>query len=271
MSDDGMQNDPTASDARIISLRELLMRSFGLFAENQRKLIILAIIWAAYNVIEMILFELLPVIYPAELSNSIPYSMLELAIIILAESILVNIIIVASYMAIKGQNISLKDCAIRAVRVLPAFIVTAIILISALLLGFLALVIPFFIIYVYFNFALYFVVIYRIYNFKAMHLSREIVRGRWWAVLGRILIPNLISLILSIILTVLTSEKYINVALESLPSFLIPFGAFTLLSVMSSIFVVIFELILMEDLIGKSNLNHLLSQEQPLVISSPEI
>jgi hypothetical protein len=133
-----------------------------------------------------------------------------------------------------------------------------------IILSAVCLIIPAIILFVWFNFTAYFVIIERKYYFKALSESKALIKGRWWKVFGRILLPYLIMMLLSIV-TGLATVRVIKGG--SISFSMLYFVVSSLMSNAGMVLLIIFEVLLFKDLKGLDNQNSTLQskvQDQPI-------
>jgi hypothetical protein len=108
---------------------------------------------------------------------------------------------IAIILAIQNNALTVMESYKQSMLFFLRYIGLSIVMSVLLFLGFLILIIPGIILSVWFAFSTFVLVVERASIIDSLKKSREYVRGRWWAVFGRILLLGLVMLVISMIIS----------------------------------------------------------------------
>lgn len=108
---------------------------------------------------------------------------------------------IAIILAIQNNTLTVMESYKQSMPFFLRYIGLSIVMSVLLFLGFLILIIPGIILSVWFAFSTFVLVVERASIIDSLKKSREYVRGRWWAVFGRILLLGLVMLVISMIIS----------------------------------------------------------------------
>lgn len=180
---------------------------------------------------------------PAEQSIGIGYS--PTYMILTLVSAIMNVFMgIAIILAIQNNGLKVVEAYQQAAPFFLRYIGMSIVMSVLLFIGFLLLIVPGVILSVWFAFSTFVLVLERAGIVESLKKSREYVRGRWWAVFGRIMLLALVMIVLSIVISGL--------------SVLVPFGTLgtslvTAITMLLAPFAVIYMYLIYQDLKGGSS------------------
>lgn len=93
----------------------------------------------------------------------------------------------------RSRRIGIKESFVKAWHTLSSFIWVSALTSLAIAGGFLLLIVPGFIFAVWFLFAAYILIAEGVKGSAALSKSRELVRGRWWSIFGRMILLGLVA------------------------------------------------------------------------------
>ena len=102
--------------------------------------------------------------------------------------------------ALRGSKVSIGDCLMQGLRSLPVGMGVGFLAYVGIVLGTILLIVPGFILFTMWSVALPAAIVERTGVLRALARSRDLTRGRRWRVFGAILVPVLISIVMSWIL-----------------------------------------------------------------------
>lgn len=133
-------------------------------------------------------------------SESIIYIVLTFIYVIL--SILMT---VALILAINDNSITAKDAYKRAMPYFWRYIGLSLLMSFIMMIGFLLFIIPGIILSVWFAFATYVLVLENAGIVDSLKKSREYVRGKWWAIFGRLIAMSVIIFLLAMVISMIAA------------------------------------------------------------------
>lgn len=132
-------------------------------------------------------------------SESIVYVVLMLIYVVL------NILMtVALILALKDNSITAKEAYRRAMPYFWRYIGLSLLMSIILMVGFILLIIPGIILSVWFVFATFVLVLENGAIVDSLKKSREYVRGKWWAIFGRLIAMSVFIILLGMLISMIT-------------------------------------------------------------------
>jgi hypothetical protein len=172
-------------------LGKLLSKTIDTFIEDKQTFIILTILVAVISI-----FSRIAGLPKFSISNIVISSLISTAFLALEFIFQIPIILTATG---APTTIKIEECFSQTRPLIIPYVITSFMLGIILILSLICLIIPAFLVFVWFNFSLYIVVIERKYYFEALSESKNLVKKRWWEVFRRIILPNLLPLLLTIV------------------------------------------------------------------------
>lgn len=144
-------------------------------------------------------------------------------------SAVINILMaIALILAIDNGSLTVKSAYRESMKMFWSYLGLTIVSSVILFVGFLLLIIPGIILSIWLAFSTFILVLERAGIKESLVRSREYVRGRWWAVFGRIIaiaiVLIVISMIISSLLVVIPSEWLAEAVVAGLSMMLAPLG-----------------------------------------------
>lgn len=109
---------------------------------------------------------------------------------------------IAVILAIQNNSISVVEAYKQSTPFFLRYILMSILMFVLLFIGFLLLIVPGIILTVWFSFSTFVLVLERGGVVESLKKSREYVRGRWWAVFGRIIVLGIGLILISMVISV---------------------------------------------------------------------
>lgn len=217
----------------MISIAELFKKSFAFFKSNFKLISQLVAIYVVILVVPTVLGIIWPTGF--SITGQQNFFMAIVAALFSVVSFFTYVIIWISFIYLvtdASSSHSLEELLQKAWKKLGSFAWLSLLLLVFCLGGFLLFIIPGIIFVVWWSVAFYALAGENARGMAALRRSRELVRGHWWAVFGRlvmlILASFLISLAASIIFLVITAPFYLvgsNVLLLAVAGILSLIGA----------------------------------------------
>lgn len=163
---------------------------------------------------------------PAEQLIGIGFSPAYIVMMLLS-GILNIFMSIALILAIQNNSLKITSAYKQSVSFVWRYFVMSIVMSVLLFIGFLLFIIPGIILSVWFSFATFVLVIERGGIIDSLKKSREYVRGRWWAVFGRLIALGVLMIIIGLVISSLASVlsgTLGNALVSALVMVLAPFG-----------------------------------------------
>ncbi len=174
---------------------QLFKDAFGIFSQNIVLFLGILIVPVVFSFVTGLFAPT-----PAEQSVGIGFSPAYMIMALL--SAIVNVFMsIAIILAIQNKSLTVMESYKQSMPFFWRYLGMSIILGVIIFLGFLLLIIPGIILSIWFAFSSFVLVAERTSIIDSLKKSREYVRGRWWAVFGRILLLGLAMLVISMIIS----------------------------------------------------------------------
>jgi hypothetical protein len=186
-------------DTKLVSIGEILTKGWDLFSKNYQQFITPVLIMIAPS----ILYSL------AMFYTGPGYVLLYIVLFVLMilVSIWISIVLVLMIDKLsKGESVEINKLYETSFAKIPSYLLVAILTALAIFGGFILLIIPGIIFSIWFEFSAYINLLENKNNkgIAALKSSKELVSGRWWGVLIRLIVPALaVYLIIIVVMVVL--------------------------------------------------------------------
>ncbi len=169
----------------------IISESFSLYRKNIKGLLPYLAVFAVPGILTVIVEFLMN-----EMGKSLAHSLIRAGLMIIFSLIslacTMMLIRVVSAIANNDRPKSVKEEFQGGIRLLWPAVVSSILVGLAVFGGILLLIIPALIFAIWFSFVPYIVALEEKRGTKALHASKELVSGRWWAVCIRLVLPGII-------------------------------------------------------------------------------